>query len=136
VKSIQLKTRGFTILEVMLATTIFALVVVSLASALNQSIRNSTVERMGTHVRLMLDTKLAEARQDAQQQVLAPNQGWQKIDSDEFGVTYEKQILLKNFKNNKDKVLPNIYSLTIRAKWEEGKLQQQESAEIFFYKAQ
>jgi type II secretion system protein I len=133
------KRGGFTILEVMLATTIFALVIVSLASTLSRTIQASAIEKLRTHIRLILDSRLAEALQETRTQIISPSNGWQKIEKESLGlteITYEKQILLKNFKNNKNKILPSIYSLTVRARWTEGKDTQQETAEIFIYKPQ
>lgn len=127
---------GFTILEVLLATAIFGLVVVSLASALNQTIFVSGIDKKQTHIRLTLDSRMAEALQEAQQQVITPDQSWKKLDPDDYGINYDKRILLTNFKNNKGKLLANLYSLTIRATWLEGNQKQEQSAEVLFYKAQ
>jgi type II secretory pathway pseudopilin PulG len=127
---------AFTVLEILLATAIFSLVVVALAAALNKTIYVANLEKKQTHIRLTLDSKMAEALQEAQQQVITPDQSWKNLDPDEYGIAYEKRILLSNLKNNKGKILSNLYSLTVRSKWLEGNLQEEQSAEMMFYKSQ
>ena len=125
---LERRKKGFTLWEVMLATAIFALVVMSLAVTLIRVLDAAKVEQRETAVRLRLQSMLAEARATR----LIP--GRETLDPDAQGVVYEREIqLLRDLRNQREQPLPNLYSLTIRALWKSGTIEETNQAQVWVY---
>jgi hypothetical protein len=116
----------------MLAVMIFATVCVSFAVLLNRTIQTAALERRSTEVRLGLESRLAELKQQLPQP-LVPSPAWEKMETDDTGIIYERRILLANLKSNKNKPLLNLYNLSVRAKWRYGTKEEITSADMLVY---
>lgn len=119
--------RGFTLLEVMLATALFSLVLVSFAMLLNRSIDASIDEHRESDVRINLETRLAEARQGFLQE------GKEELEPDSYGVQYNKEVQLLKLKNEKGQELFGLYNLTIRAHWQRSGEEEERKAEVMIF---
>ncbi|MBI4024410.1 MAG: type II secretion system protein [Verrucomicrobia bacterium] len=121
------RAKGFILLEVMLATMIFGLVVVALAVCLRHAIDAAIEMQREAEIRLNLQNKLAEARQ----QRLKP--GKETFDPDSTGIVYEIETRALNLRNEKKQVLHGLYGLTAQARWKTGKQEERREAEIYVY---
>jgi type II secretory pathway pseudopilin PulG len=106
--------RAFILLEVLLATAIFALVATALAISLNETIEASLRIRRDSAVRLNLESQLAEARAAR----LSPGKETAKPDDD--GVIYEREVTALDLRNNKKQLLVGLLNVQITARWQEN----------------
>lgn len=118
---------GFILLEVMLATAIFALVVVALSRCLTQAMDAAVESQRENEIRLNLQARLMEGRQ----RHLEP--GRELSEPDSRGITYEKEVQLLELTNRHNQALPGLYQLTVRASWKRGQSQEQREANIYVY---
>ena len=122
--------RGFLLLEVMLATTIFCLVAVALMNGLGESADSMRRSNRESQIRLGLESRLAEA------QAMPLQLGLHKEDPDGSGVAYEQQWeALQPVNQNKD-VLSGLYKLTVRAHWTDRTVEESDEASIDVYRPQ
>ena len=105
---------AYILLEVMLATGIFALAGVALAIVLNEAISAGVRVQRETHVVWNLESRLNEARLTR----LVPGTETTKPDAD--GIAYEKEISRLDLKNDKNQSLIGLYNIKITARWNEG----------------
>lgn len=124
------RNRGFVLLEVMLATTIFSLAVLGLILALNKVIQTSLDARRQNQIQMQLESRLAFLRTQPL------NEGTTKEDPDDTGVTYATEIKLLQIQNQDKTLVPNLYSVAVHASWQEGSDPREDSAEIYVYKTQ
>src|SRR5476649_406946 len=78
--------RGFTILEVMLATLLLSTAIIGLAICLNKTIEVESFRRREAEVQTQLQSRLAEAR------VMPLKIGIETLEPDSKGVVYEKEV--------------------------------------------
>lgn len=109
----QNRRSAYILLEVMLATAIFAMVATALAISLNETIEAALRIRRVTNVVLNLESRMAEARQSP----LTLGKESSKRDAD--GIVYEKEVSLLEMKNRKNQPLTGLYNLKISARWKE-----------------
>ncbi|NJK93390.1 MAG: hypothetical protein HC904_17195 [Blastochloris sp.] len=119
--------RAYILLEVILAAGIFAVAGISLASALNTMANVYLKARTEAEVRLEMETRLAQAR------ILPLTPMKERSEPDARGVVYEKEVSLLEITNDDKVVLTNLYRLSLRAFWKEGREDQEELAEIYVY---
>jgi prepilin-type N-terminal cleavage/methylation domain-containing protein len=119
--------KGFGLLEVMLAVTIFALVVVSLAQALKSTVESSTLIEREHITRQLLQNALNQARVES----LTP--GTFPIEIKDPNYTLEKNIRPLELQNKDNQPLQGLYQITVRAFWKEGQDTQQSEASIIVY---
>ena len=105
------KLAAFILLEVMLATAIFAMIATALAISLNRTIVASLLIRRETAIRLSLESQLAEAR--AAQLTL----GKETSKPDDAGVVYEREVTPLKLQNNKKQLLTGLLDVKITARW-------------------
>jgi prepilin-type N-terminal cleavage/methylation domain-containing protein len=119
--------RGFTLIEMVLAITLFSMVAVGAAAALSALADAVTQARLEAHVRQHLATELNLIRG---QQL---NVGSSKSEPDELGVIYERNIEPLELKNLDDEPLANLHRITVRAVWPKDMKREPVTAEVFFY---
>ena len=105
---------AYILMEVMLATGIFALAGVSLAVALSETISAGTRVQHETHVVWALESKLNEAR-------LSPLVlGKTSFPPDGTGVAFEEETSQLEFERNiKNQSLNGLFNIKITAHWKE-----------------
>jgi type II secretion system protein I len=118
---------AYILLEVMLATAIFALVVVALAVALNETMDAGARLQQETGIVWSLESKLAEARISR----LAPGREVSKPDAS--GIVYEKEVSPLNCKNKKNQFLNGLYNIRITARWKENNQDREQYSQIYVY---
>ncbi|MCS7063776.1 MAG: signal peptidase II [Methylacidiphilales bacterium] len=119
--------KGFSLFEVMLAVTIFALVVMALAQALKSSIESTTLIQREFIVRQLLQNALAAARVEPLRTGSFP------IKTDDPDYTLEKRVEQLNWQNQDQQPLQGLYQITITASWKEGNDSQQAQASLILY---
>jgi prepilin-type N-terminal cleavage/methylation domain-containing protein len=119
-------SKGFALLEVLLAVSLFGLVVLSISACLTEAISTSSWIQFETLVRQNLESRLADVRTKP----LTPGE---ESETDELGVTYTREIKQLDFENHKKEKLLGLYSVSITARWKIGKEDQEELAEIYVY---
>ena len=118
---------GHMLLEVMLAAGIFSMAGIALVVALNDMAHTFSRARRVTAVRIQLESRLADARVHP----LVPLKD--KSDPDSTGVVYEREIAPLEITNDDKILLTNLYRITLKARWLEGAVEQEEEAEIYVY---
>ena len=117
---------GYILMEVMLATTIFAIAGVSLAIVLNDAISAGIRVQRATRVTWNLESKLNEARLQ-----FAEGTNTSKPDAD--GIVYETAISRMNLLNEKNQPVAGMYNIVITARWKEGNEDAYQSAQMYVY---
>jgi type II secretory pathway component PulJ len=126
-KTRRTTSRGFVLMEVILAAGIFALAGIALAMALNDLSKVYHQSRKVEAIRVELESRLAEAR------VMRVFETREKSDEDVSGVVYEKEVKQLQISNDDKIVLTGLYEISITAKWKEDIGPQEEKAEIYVY---
>ncbi|MDZ4743704.1 MAG: prepilin-type N-terminal cleavage/methylation domain-containing protein [Verrucomicrobiota bacterium] len=131
------KPAGFTLLEVILATSLFALVIVGFAQIMSKSIEIHQInlrERMVMNaLQNNLETALASERLLPGKTVLSDGE-YQSV-STLKGVVFKSDIEMAQIKNQRDEILNGMYRVKITAQWDEGEGQEQErEAEVYVYR--
>ncbi len=119
--------RGFVLWEVMLALTIFCIVVVALTSALQQTVDASIMIRDESQVRIELQNILTES--GAQKLKV----GKSNVQQGDGRIHYEREIRLVQAKNGKGVPVPNLYDIVVRANWRSSGRDRSEQAEVVVY---
>lgn len=118
---------GYILLEVMLATGIFALAGVALAVALSQTISAGARLQRQTQVIWSLESRLNEVR--LKPLVL----GKEATKPDANGIVYEKEISLMELKNMKTQPLNGMFNIKITARWKDGDRLMDMTAQTYVY---
>jgi prepilin-type N-terminal cleavage/methylation domain-containing protein len=121
------RRQGFTVFEVMIALSIFSLVVVGLATCLNELMDASIQSRREDEILMELETRLSEARRLP----LAP--GKTELEKDARGVAYEQEVTVLELQNQRQAQLNGLYQLVIRARWPAGEGNQEREAMVYVY---
>ena len=119
---------GVLLLEVISALGIFAIVVIALSRALNDTINTSMVEG-----------RLFEMRQDILNLLSDARIGKLKVGDNDLGkdvndVQFNQKLTPLKLKNNDNESLDNLYNLSIIATWTESGASQENKAEIYVYR--
>jgi len=121
------RNSAYILLEVMLATGIFALAGVSLAVALSETISAGARLQRHTQVIWSLESRLNEMR--LKPLVL----GKEATKPDANGIIYEKEVSLLELKNNKAQPLNGLFNIKITARWKDGKRSMDMEAQTYVY---
>ncbi len=119
--------RGFILFEVILATMIFAVAATGMAIALQSALEGAIASRWEASVRMRMDSKLALIRQ----QPLDADR--LKEEKDPRGVTYDATVEKLPLRDMKNFELQGIFKITVRARWTQGKLQEERTSELWVY---
>ncbi len=118
---------GYILMEVMLATAIFAMAGVTLAVLLSEAISAGLRTQHETRIVWGLESRLNQAR-------LARLQpGTSVSEPDAGGVTYETAISQLNMKNLLNQPLPAMYNITVTARWKEENEDMDLAAQTYVY---
>lgn len=129
--SARRKSRGGMLLfEVMLATAIFCLVGIALSDGLGRAAGSMRRANRENQVRLGLASHLAEA------QALPVQLGLRQEKADAEGVAYEREWKAVRLVGRDKTVLPNLYLLTVRARWNDHGEENVEEAAVRLYRPQ
>lgn len=118
---------AFTLLEMVISLGILSTALVALIGVLQNCVGASTQIERQSHIRRNLESRLAEIRS----QFLQP--GKQTTERDLFGVVYEAEITPLELFNQNEELLHGLYRIKIRAKWKDGKTNQEDECEIIAY---
>lgn len=121
-------SEGFMLWEVMLSVTIFCVVAVSLASALQQTVDAAILLRDESQVRIemqnLLNRTLAEKLKV----------GESEVKEGDGRVRYEREIRAVLAKTAKGVPLPNLYEIIVRASWRSAGQDRSNQAEVIVYR--
>jgi len=102
-------TRGYMLLEVVLALSIFIVAVVGLLKSLSAGLDANYRQQMHTNTRLNLQSLLDEAL------ALPPESRLEKFAPDVFHVSYQREIKPEAVKLSDGKELKDIFKVTVTA---------------------
>ncbi len=120
-----MSTRGFTLLETLLALMVFSLAVVALVEVIHQLGGTTLLQRreaeVQEHMQLLLieHTRLPDAPEQAEYK--------------EGDVVYTVKRVPLELRNQDGQPLQNLFEVRVTAEWLEGSLKQQATAETWFY---
>ncbi len=117
-----MKPQGFTLIEVIIALSLFALAVVGLAVALDRLVQASIVSRNDDELRQQMASRVDEA---TFLPIETLEEGRQE-DPDPLGVTYSMRAeRTDEFRNLAEEELTGLWWVTVRAEWTEGREKQE-----------
>ena len=125
-----MRTRGFTLLEVLIALGMFVLAVGGLALALDRAFSASIILRREDEVRQQIESLIDQAM------VLPIDTLQQGLESgpDELGAKYSTQAEpVEDLVNKDQETLGGIWKISVRATWDEGGKQQEWKEEFLRY---
>ncbi len=122
--------RGYMLLELILALTIFSLAIVGLARSLNMGIQTAAILNKENDIRLGLRSFLEEVRRKPL------NEMAQTIEDTRLAVTFQSEVSELELKDRNGAILKDLYKLHAFANYEVGPEQRQESVEMWVYKPQ
>lgn len=117
-----MKSGGFTLVEIIVALALFAMAVVGLAIALSGAVDASIVSRRDSELRQQMASRIDEASVLP----LATLEQGVEAEPDPMGVTYSmKAERTDEFRNISDEELTDLWWVTVRAEWTEGREKQE-----------
>lgn len=125
-----MRSRGFTLLEVLIALGMFVLAVGGLALALDRAFSASIILRRDDEIRQQLESLIDQAM------VLPIDRLQRGIESgpDVLGTKYATSAEpVEDLVNKKQETLGGIWKVTVRAAWEEGGQEQEWKEEFLRY---
>ena len=120
---------AYILMEVMLATAIFAIAGVSLAIVLNGSISAAARTERESRIVWDLQSRLNTARINSPLPV-----GTVTDKPDANGVVYEQQITVLDLKNEHDQPLTGLYDIRVTAHWKEENQAMDMTAQTYVYR--
>jgi len=124
------KTRGFTLLEVLIALGMFMLAVTGLALALDRAFAASILLRRDDEIRQQIESLVDQAM------VLPIDRLQQGVESgpDALGAKYSSVAEpVEDLVNKDEETLGGLWKITVRAAWEEGSQEQEWKEEFLRY---
>jgi len=124
------KTRGFTLLEVLIALGMFMLAVTGLALALDRAFAASILLRRDDEIRQQIESLVDQAM------VLPIDRLQQGVESgpDALGAKYSSVAEpVEDLVNKDEETLGGLWKITVRATWEEGSQEQEWKEEFLRY---
>lgn len=125
-----MKTRGFTLLEVLIALGMFMLAVTGLALALDRAFAASILLRRDDEIRQQIESLVDQAM------VLPIDRLQQGVESgpDALGAKYSSIAEpVEDLVNKDEETLGGLWKITVRAAWEEGSQEQEWKEEFLRY---
>jgi type II secretory pathway pseudopilin PulG len=120
---------GFILFEVMIAVAVFAIVALSLASAMNSTIQASTYLDRQASIRMGLDSMIHEALRKPKRQEMAF-----EYEDETLGVRYRTEIEELRFTTFEGESLPHLYLLRVTARYEEDGEDREDKVERYVYR--
>ncbi len=126
---VQRRSRGFLLLEMVLALTVFAIAVTGFVKALHYAAK--TAELAQSELRI---TSILESAMDETLSLPALEEGTTQTTVGDTGVDLDTTIKLMDDLQNKDgQPLPEMYNIKIDAKWYENGVWQERSVQTWRY---
>jgi type II secretory pathway component PulJ len=125
---ISKRSAGFMLWEVMLAVTIFCVVAISLAAALQQTVDAAILLRDESQVRIELQNLLN--RTVAEKLKI----GKSEVKEGDGRVHYEREIRAVLAKTAKGVPVPDLYEIIVRASWRSGSQDRSDQAQLIVYR--
>lgn len=125
--------QGFTLVEVLLAVLIFSLAVVALVEAVNDTARTALVGRQERQVQARMDTLLLEATREPNFLTKVGQGQNQESKVTEGNVTYTTQIQRLDLDNEDGQALPDLFEVSVTARWKEGRDEQDVKAATWVF---
>ncbi len=116
-----MKTRAFTLLEVLIALAMFVLAVGGLSVAMDRIFSANIVLRRDTEVRQQIESIIDEAMTLP---IETLEQG-RETEPDAMGAKYFTRAEVAEMANAKDEPLERLWWITVRAEWMEGREKQE-----------
>ena len=123
------REQGYLLLEVIIALTVFSLVAVGLAQALNSSIDSANFLRREAEIRRGLSSVLAEARAMPKREQMT----LEKAD-EVLGVKYRTELEELEFVNLEREQVNGLYLLKATAKYNVDGKEVEDGAEVYVYR--
>lgn len=120
-----MKTRGFTLLETLLALMIFSIAVVALVEALHQLGDTTLHRRREAQVRERMRSLLIEHTR-------LPDRP-EKVQTQETEIMYTVTRKRLDLRNREGQPLNELYEIRVVAEWQEGAVKQQATADTWVY---
>jgi|GEM_PF-819642 len=126
-------SRGFTLLEVLLAMFVFVTAVLALVEAINLGGLASVESRMGRHVHDRMNALLLEATR--QPKAIRPDVPFDQLELnvEENGVKYHLKSERLQMKNAEGVDIPELYEVKVRAVWSDAGQPQQAEASTWVW---
>ena len=102
-------SRGYILVEVLIAMFIFAFAVIGLSLSLQRIIEAEHISRRLIRVQMELESRIAEAREE----ILTT--GEENLGEDDLGVRYEREVELLELETDEGQPITGLLQLTIRA---------------------
>jgi prepilin-type N-terminal cleavage/methylation domain-containing protein len=124
-KKANRRQRGFTLIEVLLALTIFSFSVMGIALALDKTMDMSLLSRRHVRIRHELETRMAELR--GKTLVIGPA----TLDPDLEGTAYDTEVIQEDLKDGTGNGLNGIFRLVVHARWKEAGESREDAVEMY-----
>ena len=122
------KTRGFMLLEALLAVTIFALGVLTLGRCVSNCLAAERLKEEDALARRALENRWAEIESGA---VPLTDASTEELKGAFAGMTMKMTRVLVKKKNEKEEKIEGISAVTLEVTWESG--QEEQAKELIFY---
>lgn len=120
-------------MEVLLAVMIFSLAVVTLVEAVNDTGRAALMGRRERFVQARLDLFLLQATRDPEFATKVGQGSFQEEKVTEGDTTYHTRIRRLELTNQDNQPVPDIFEVTVTARWREGRDEQEVEASTWMY---
>lgn len=122
------KPTGYVLFEVILALTIFAIVVVGMASTLNNIIESSASMNLDNNIRIGLRSFIEEVRRKPVADMSITTK------DEQLGATYSSTVESLSLKNGDGVTLNDLYMLHAKAAYGQGNTLLEENVDLYVYK--
>lgn len=120
-------------MEVLLAVMIFSLAVVTLVEAVNDTGRAALMGRRERFVQARLDLFLLQATRDPEFATKVGQGSFQEEKVTEGDITFNTRIKRLELTNQDNQPVPDIFEVTVIARWKEGRDEQELEASTWMY---
>lgn len=127
------RRHGFSLMEVLLAVMIFGMAVVGLVEAVNNTGRTALVGRRERQVQARLDLFLLQATRDPEFATKVGQGSFQEEKVSEGDTTFITRIKRLELSNQDEQPVPDIFEVTVIARWKEGRDEQEREATTWMY---
>lgn len=121
--------RGFILFEVMIAIAVFAIVAISLATAMNTTIQASNYLDRQASIRMGMDSMIHEALRKPKREQMAFD-----YNDEALGVRYRTTLEVMRFTTYEGESLNGLYALRVHATYDEDGEERTDTVERYVYR--